>query len=348
MPREGWLSPSTEEASVTLGVVVSPLHAHAGRVPPVGGASHLTLIDGRTFAISDRRGDIVGGAEGLVHDDHRHLSRLSLLVDDEPLTPIADATPSPFSALFVHRPRDADGLERPALFLRRRTLDAGLRDELELWATGHQPVTATIAVTVGADFAHIFEVKEGHGRPPVAPHAVVDGFDLVAPNGDTATHVRWQPPATEVGHDGEVRWTLHVEPGRRAAVSITAVPVDPRSGEAPSNDHPRQLGSEPVVVSRLPAWQATTPKVTSTDARLTTSVRQALADLAALRIHDVDHPRRIVIAAGAPWFMTLFGRDSLLTTWMTLPFDNALVAGVLKTLAELQGSHDDPIARAED
>ena len=87
--------------------------------------------------------------------------------------------------------------------------------------------------------------------------------------------------------------------------------------------------------------------MTSTDSRLTSSVRQALADLAALRIPDVDHPERIVIAAGAPWFMTLFGRDSLLTTWMTLPFDQALAPGVLATLAALQGSKDDPIAEEE-
>jgi glycogen debranching enzyme len=330
-----------------MGVVVSPLHTAAARVPPVGGPSHLTLIDGRTFAISDRRGDIVGGAEGLVHHDRRHVSRLSVLIDDEPLVPIADATPSPFSALVVHRPRDADGVERPALLVRRRRLDAGLRDELELWATGHHPVTATISVTVGADFAHIFDVKDGHGRPPVAPRVVVDGFDLVAPDRTAATNVRWQPPATEVSLDGEVRWTLRVEPGRRAAVSITAVPVDPRDETAVSDVHARDAGSEPVVVSRLPSWQASMPKVTSTDARLTTSVRQALADLAALRIQDVDHPDRIVIAAGAPWFMTLFGRDSLLTTWMTLPFDSALVAGVLETLAGLQGSTDDPIAEEE-
>jgi hypothetical protein len=83
------------------------------------------LLDGRTFAISDRRGDMMGGAEGLVCDDHRHLSRLAVHVDGESLTPIATATPAPFSAIVVRRPRDAAGLERPALLLRRRTLDGG-------------------------------------------------------------------------------------------------------------------------------------------------------------------------------------------------------------------------------
>ena len=40
--------------------------------------------------------------------------------------------------------------------------------------------------------------------------------------------------------------------------------------------------------------------------------------------------------------MTLFGRDSLITSWMLLPFDHVLARGVLTTLAELQGTCDDP------
>ena len=87
--------------------------------------------------------------------------------------------------------------------------------------------------------------------------------------------------------------------------------------------------------------------MTSTDPRLAAVVDQALADIAALRIFDRAHPERVVIAAGAPWFMTLFGRDSLLTAWMTLPFDGSLAGGVLGTLAELQGAVDDPIAEEQ-
>ena len=54
-----------------------------------------------------------------------------------------------------------------------------------------------------------------------------------------------------------------------------------------------------------------------------------------------------MVAAGAPWFMTLFGRDSLLTAWMTLPFDGSLAGGVLTTLADLQGREDDPVSEEQ-
>ena len=65
-------------------------------------------------------------------------------------------------------------------------------------------------------------------------------------------------------------------------------------------------------------------------------------DLAALRIFDPEHPDRAVVAAGAPWFMTLFGRDSLLTSWMALLVDPDLALGTLQTLARFQGDEVEP------
>src|SRR4029077_7798648 len=65
------------------------------------------------------------------------------------------------------------------------------------------------------------------------------------------------------------------------------------------------------------------------------------------RIIDAGHLDRAVIAAGAPWFMTLFGRDSLLTSWMTLPFEHSPAHGVLFTLADLQGHVRDPVSEEQ-
>ena len=102
-----------------------------------------------------------------------------------------------------------------------------------------------------------------------------------------------------------------------------------------------------MAIRDLQAWRTTVPAVVSLDPRLPAAVDQALADLAALRIVDREHPDRPVVAAGAPWFMTLFGRDSLLTAWMTLPFDGSLAGGVLASLADLQGSEDDPASEEQ-
>jgi glycogen debranching enzyme len=76
-------------------------------------------------------------------------------------------------------------------------------------------------------------------------------------------------------------------------------------------------------------------------------IARSLEDLGALRIFDPDFPERAVVAAGAPWFMTLFGRDSLLTSWMALIVDPDLALGTLQTLARFQGTKVDPRTEEE-
>jgi glycogen debranching enzyme len=77
------------------------------------------------------------------------------------------------------------------------------------------------------------------------------------------------------------------------------------------------------------------------------TLRRSYDDLGALRIEDPNHPERVVVAAGAPWFMTLFGRDSLWASQMALPVDPSLALGTLQTLAERQGTVVDPMSEEE-
>src|ERR1035441_7361906 len=70
---------------------------------------------------------------------------------------------------------------------------------------------------------------------------------------------------------------------------------------------------------------------------------RSTADLGALQIIDPEYSDRTVIAAGAPWFMTIFGRDSLITSLMTLDIDPRLAANTMLTLARLQGTKVDEL-----
>src|SRR5215210_3689071 len=76
-------------------------------------------------------------------------------------------------------------------------------------------------------------------------------------------------------------------------------------------------------------------------------LERSTQDLAGLRIFDPEHPDRAVVAAGAPWFMTLFGRDSLLTSWMAMMVDPDLSLGTLQTLARFQGRAVNPLTEEE-
>ena len=144
-----------------------------------------------------------------------------------------------------------------------------------------------------------------------------------------------QPPPDDVDAGrGTAGWRLRVAGRGEVVVTVTVQPVS--DGVAADRERPSEL-ARGRALRELPAWRSALPTVVSLDPRLSTAVDQALTDLAALRIVDRAHPERPVVAAGAPWFMTLFGRDSLLTAWMTLPFDGSLARGVLASLAELQG-----------
>jgi glycogen debranching enzyme len=311
-------------------------------VVAVGGQTALTVLDGIGFAISDRNGDMRGGAHGYVHADRRHLSRFVLTVDGTPLVPVASATPTPFEALVVHRLRDAVGQELPGVIVRRRTLSGGLAERVELWATGARPMSVVLSLSVGTDFAHIFDVKNGGAGPPAAVAPVPDGVDLVASEAGGRTRIRWDRPAESVD-DGVVRWHLQAAPRERSSVAVVVEPANDRTVawiDSPQRGHA-------IPMRDLTEWRRAGPMVTSTDPRLAVAVDQSFADLLALQLRDAAHPDRVLVAAGAPWFMTLFGRDSLLTAWMTLPFDATLASGVLATLADLQGQHDDPASEEE-
>src|SRR5438105_12860958 len=102
-----------------------------------------------------------------------------------------------------------------------------------------------------------------------------------------------------------------------------------------------------MPVALLEEWRARMPVVTSDDDQFRALLDRSTRDLAGLRLFDPEFPDRTVVAAGAPWFMTLFGRDSLLTSWMAMLIDPDLAVGTLQTLARFQGDAVDPITEEE-
>ena len=107
---------------------------------------------------------------------------------------------------------------------------------------------------------------------------------------------------------------------------------------APSPSPPRHARG----ATRNQEWMSGRPRLRTTDGRLAEAYARAIEDLAALRLHDPEEIRRPVLAAGAPWYMALFGRDALIAAYMALPIDRQLALGVLDALAELQGDEVDP------
>lgn len=321
-----------------------PLDREAESVPSIG-RRQLVLVDGRTFAISDEAGQMVGPTHGLVHDDLRHLSRFRVTLDEADIEVLASSAPTPLSAVVVARANHRVVPSTRAVLTRRRWVASGLREDVHVHNTSPRPQRWTLRVRVAADFAHVFDVKAGFTG---VDHAIErDGEGWTIRSETASSRLRVEPsPETVDTTTGEFTWVLDVGPRRDSVVSVTVEPVV--DGVAAGLAFPCGITpADAIPMRRLASWHASVPSVVSTDPRLARVTEQAMADIAALRIIDAAHRDRPVIAAGAPWFMTLFGRDSLLASSMLLPFEPGLAVGVLSALAELQGRAYDDVSEEQ-
>ena len=317
-----------------------------GASPSLGplGAS-VTLVEGPAFCISGPSGDLLPDSpQGLFFRDTRFLSRFDVRVNRQLPEPLSAERTSPFAATFVLRSRPRSGhADSAVLLFRYRYVGRGLREDVVVFNYGEEAAYCSIELGFNADFADLFEVKEGRGRQ--------EG-EVMTESADATIVFRHRRGAIRKGVRISMAGTPHLSanlasfevivPARgqwRTCVQVTPLIED-------EEIEPRYRCGAPVEQAtpheRLEQWRRDVPVVQTDNATLRAVVDQSAEDLGALRIFDPDYPERTVIAAGAPWFMTLFGRDSLLTAWMALVVDPDLALGVLQTLARFQGEKVDP------
>ena len=291
--------------------------------------STITLVQGSAFCISDGGGDIhPGSPQGLFFRDVRLVSALEVRVNGAPPEPLSGTTTDPFAAAFVAR-------SGALLVQRRRYIGRGMREDLVIRNFSAEAAFCAVEVRVEADFADLFEVKEGRITSDGDRTTVVRGHDTVhhIRRGGIRRGVRFSFP------EGD-RFEIVIPPHGEWSTCLQVTPII-----EDDEIQPRYLCGQPVEratpAERLERWRRGAPVVTTDDDALQQAVERSVDDLGALRIFDPDFPERTVIAAGAPWFMTLFGRDSLITSWMALLVDPDLALGVLQTLARFQGTKVD-------
>jgi glycogen debranching enzyme len=325
--------------------------------PTRTGGGIVTLVEGSSFCICNTTGDVTGvGPLGVFFRDTRILSRWDLTVDGEPPEPLAVMTADPYRATFLGRlPRRTGMTDINLLVERERRVGNGLREDLLIRNPGAEASACTVAITVEADFADLFEVKEGRvqtqgeRRVQTYPEGLVldhrwrgghRGTIIEAPGGLTVGATSLNQSA------GIVQYHVVIPARGQWSTSLLARPlVDGEDVEASFPLDRPVAESLPAV--RLKRWHDTTPIATTGHEGLQKVLGQSQKDLGALRIFDRDDPSLAAVAAGAPWFMALFGRDSLLTAYMALPVDRTLAVGTLRTLARHQGRRADPLTEEE-
>jgi len=318
--------------------------------PGQGACSPVTLIEGSTFCISEPSGDVVPDrSQGLFVRDTRMLSRWELTVDGIEPQPLSVQQSEPYGAAFLGRmPPPAGRADSTLLLIRRRYVGDGMREDITMRNTSAKGRRFRLSLVAAADFADLFEVKgRSRARAPAEISTADSGLVITSGRRERRQELRItgdQNPA--VNENGSLQWRVSVPGHSERTVTVEAVPVD--DGVELQLRHPRGKTIERTrPAKRLRKWRQRGPQVRTPDRNLSEVLSRSVEDLGALRIFDPEHPRWPAVAAGAPWYMALFGRDSLLTAWMLLPWDQGLALGTLRTLAAWQGTGFDPAVEEE-
>lgn len=312
----------------------------------------ITLVNGRTFVVAESDGSISRATDGTVFEDLRMLSRLRFDVADvagriERET-LGTSSSTPFQCTFASRPDPAIA-HRAEFYVHRQWVGRGVRHDFEIHNTGAEAVDRTVSVSFDADFAHLFEMKAGRSGFGTSAFDWSDDVGRLGAADDVGLEIeiRTDPAPAEVDTAAKtISWNLTCTRNEPALVTVT---FDPCWDDEGTSGLAFPIGLPAAAAgpaTSLEAWHRTAPRVVSDDARLSIAASTSVTDLASLRLVDPDHTDRVVLAAGAPWFMTLFGRDSLLTSWMLIPFMPELAIGTLDALAGFQGT--DEVAATEE
>ncbi len=311
----------------------------------VNGAPKVTIVEGAAFLISGPGGDVVPEvADGFFFRDTRYLSRWELRVNGQVPETLTASTPEPFLASLVSRAVPRPGQpDSTLLVLRRRYVGRGMREDLTVRNLSDEPAYCAIELVYGADFAALQDVKK-------APVAGGDNPGPIPEDGAIVFRRRQGPNRRSLRITFSVAALLDGDEARFEAVI-------PARGEWTCCEQfvcgigddlvePRWPVGRPVAhgkpAERMAAWRRSVPVIDTDHDGLRTVLAASAEDLGSLRMFDPDYPERTVVAAGAPWSMTIFGRDSLISSWMALLADPDLALGTLQTLARFQGAEVNP------
>jgi glycogen debranching enzyme len=229
---------------------------------------------------------------------------------------------------------------------RERLIADGRRETITVHNTGREASALTVVLHVDADFADLFAVKGGRATPGGA-EANVSGAELsLRERAGGARGVSVTATSDPVVLPGALTWRVLVPARGSWSGEVTVqptfasrrVPPQFRRGQRPEASGPAR---------KIRAWRSASTVITVGNPALAAVLARTESDLGALLIGGTGRGGRPFVAAGAPWFMTLFGRDSLLTAWMALPLEPGLAPCTLQTLAETQGTRSDPFTEEE-
>jgi len=307
----------------------------------------VKILDGNTFVVSDPRGDIEASLTdptGLFSFDTRFLSTWVLTVNGERLNSLSVDDLQYFEARFFLVPGTGTVyVDAKLSVIRQRAVGDGFHEELTILNHAEEPIELTVRVDADSDFADLFEVKDALKKKGTYTIRIdEDGLHLVYERETFARMTTISASAPAAIDDKSLTFVVTIEPHGSWTTDLDVVTAVGAGGRMVRPKYRRgEQRARPNMGRSLENWLQEAPRLESDDDRLSVTYRRSLVDLAALRFSPLVAGGRSLPAAGLPWFMTMFGRDSILTSLQALPFTPELAATTLQALGDWQGSRID-------
>ncbi|MGO9488679.1 MAG: glycogen debranching N-terminal domain-containing protein [Solirubrobacteraceae bacterium] len=313
----------------------------------------LSVLDGSTFVVSDRLGDMrsdEGRDHGFFCQDTRFLSHWVLRVSQRPLELLGLNQQEHFAAQFFLTPRVGPESEAPCSVMRRRLIDHVWMEEISVINHRHESTTIDVTLELDTDFADLFEVKDG----------AIETRSVRAQHDDRSLALSYQRDAfrrsvtiasslpAAVTRDG-FTYSPELAPGEQWSTAFTITP-DAEQPTATFGRRGARGGFDAMRAAKsaeLEQWLARAPALAASEPAVTRTYRASLSDLGALRLPPDISEGATLPAAGLPWFMALFGRDSLIASFQALPYLPELAATTLRVLAAAQADDRDDFHERE-
>jgi glycogen debranching enzyme len=302
----------------------------------------VEILDGNTFVVSDTRGDIDASptdATGLFSFDTRLLSKWVLTVNGERLQPLSVDDLQYFETRFFLVPGTGTVyIDAKLSLIRRRSVALGFHEQLTVLNHDDQPVKLEIQLAAGSDFADLFEVKDALKKKGRYFTRAQKGRLVLGYERDTykrETVISASAPA-RIG-EGGLTFSVTIEPHGSWSTDLeVASPMIQWASGRGARERTRRN-----MQQKLERWLKDAPRLECDCEALRETYRRSLVDLAALRFSPPVAGGHSLPAAGLPWFMTMFGRDSIFTSLQALPFAPELAATTLRALGDWQGTRSD-------
>jgi glycogen debranching enzyme len=324
------------------------------------GPPQIAIHQGQTVLVSEQDGQINWPSEkGLYFLDTRVVSNWAIYANGEPWE-LLNGGPVTYHAARIFLTNRAILTEDGAIAPRTvgltisRWISGGLHEDLDVTNNSMKPIRFQLEIAFRCDFADIFEVKSGK---------IVRRGQITTEWSERRQRVR----TAYSNKDFQRAVTIAVVHASSKAVSANgrlSFEVALKPGEAwhacllyTLEDGGQQLRAPPECFGQIhksrhsesmAEWLETVVKIRTSNEEFYRLFHQALEDMAALRlpIKGTDHVV-FLPAAGLPWFVAPFGRDSLIVSLQNALIYPEFARGALEILGSLQAKEDDPYRDAE-